>query len=153
MLSVIFLDIDMVLNTLDFINNHPSSNTDNHIDPDKISILNRIIKATGMKVVISSTWRATFSPQRMQDHLIKFGFIGQVIDNTDDNNKSRFNQIQDWMDNNLVEDFVIIDDDGVMDHLIHMPSFKSIADKHFFQTNPKIGLTNDIADRIIGRKI
>lgn len=142
---IIFLDIDGVLNKNDGLRSA------NHIDKDMVSILNRIIDSTGAKVVISSTWRCSMSQDLIQNHLNSFGFTGNIIGMTDDNDKSRFNQISDWMDDNGADDFIILDDTGVMDHLIHLAPFKRIADKHFFQIDGMVGLTDDIADKIINR--
>lgn len=139
------LDIDGVLNKEDGLNGL------DHIDKDMVANLNKIISSTGAKVVISSTWRCSMSKDQIQNHLNKFGFIGEIIGMTDDNNKSRFAQISDWLDNNTVNDFIILDDMGVMDHLLHISSFKKLANNHFFQTNSLIGLTKDISDRIIER--
>jgi len=144
-MKVIFLDIDGVLNKQDGLNGP------DHIDSNMVLNLNNIINATGAKVVISSTWRCSMSQDQIQDHLNKFGFTGTIIGMTDDNNKARFTQISDWLDNNTVSDFIILDDMGVMDHLLNMPSFKKLASKHFFQTDSLIGLTKDISDIIISR--
>jgi len=144
-MKIIFLDIDGVLNRQDGLNGP------DHIDKDMVANINKIISSTGAKVVITSTWRCSMSQDQIQDHLNKFGFIGNIIDMTDDNNKSRFNQISDWLDSNTVSDFIILDDTGVMDHLLHLSSFKKLANKHFFQTKSLVGLTKDISDKIIDR--
>lgn len=50
---IIFLDIDGVLNAHDF-SDVAMSNT---IDREKVAILNRILKETGARIVLSSAWR------------------------------------------------------------------------------------------------
>lgn len=147
LLKVIFLDLDGVLNTDDFL--HQCIHTDDGIDPKLITILNRIIKDTNTKIVISSDWRHGKTMAQLQAILDKFGFVGDIVGMTDDNDKSRWSQIVDWMDNIEVDDFVILDDMDVMSHVVNMPTFKRLADKHFFRTNKDIGLTDEIADRII----
>lgn len=86
-MKVIFLDFDGVLN-------------DKYVDiraqwqghewgydwirPRLVSKLNRIIRETGAKVVISSTWRQSFSILEIRDILEDSGFMGEVIDYTPD---------------------------------------------------------------------
>jgi len=52
-MQVLFLDIDGVLNTAKYIQEHGAKD----VDPHKAVILNDIVKRTGVKVVLSSTWR------------------------------------------------------------------------------------------------
>lgn len=143
--KVLFLDIDGVLNLED------GNRDSNHIDKDMVAHLNWIIKSTGVKVVISSTWRSSMSAAQIHDHLSKFGFDGDIIGCTADNGKARFAQISDWLDDHGAHDFIILDDMSVMDHLLHLPAFAKIAKIHFFQTDKSVGLTSDIADKIIDR--
>lgn len=144
-MKIIALDIDGVLNRED--GNHSSD----HIDVDMVASLNKVIKATGVKVVITSTWRASMSKDDIQSHLNKFGFIGDIIGMTDDNAKSRFAQISDWMDDNGADDFVILDDIDVFKGLRHIGAFVRMANNHFFQTDKLVGLTDDIANKMIAR--
>lgn len=92
-LSVIFLDMDGVLNNSEW-------NRFDHLDerfgkdrkgdlwwvaqinPEAVGHLNRIIKETGAKVVISSSWRHSHTPKAMQALLDAAGFNGEVIDQT-----------------------------------------------------------------------
>ena len=157
MLKVIFLDIDGVVNDADWIVSQRDNcllkgeqwTTDDAIDPNRIEILNRILVSTGAKVVISSTWRCSSTPAQLQKHLSHFGFQGEIIGFTDDNNKSRFTQISDWIDNNslIVDDFIILDDIAVIpDSLPKLQRFQHIVDD-------TVGLTNTDADAIIARLV
>lgn len=51
-MRVIFLDIDGVLTTYSYHN--PDTN---NINPDKVQILSQIVKRTGAKIVLTSTWK------------------------------------------------------------------------------------------------
>jgi len=82
-MKVIFLDIDGVLNTWSFIAKLPSSASyQDAIDREAVSRLNRLVEATGAKVVISSSWRRIHTPADMQKLLDHQGFRGEVIDRT-----------------------------------------------------------------------
>ena len=90
-MKVIFLDIDGVLNSEDWFKRR-FEETDKDIvhsqypfyefDKGLVQNLNRIIKETGAKVVVSSTWRLGRSVEELQEILEKVGFEGKVIDKT-----------------------------------------------------------------------
>jgi hypothetical protein len=132
-MKVLFLDIDGVLNSTDFLQRKAARNggrvigTD-HIDPDAVSRLNTIIAMTDCKVVVSSVWRFNKTPDELYLHLRKHGFVGEVIGSTPQNAKKgyeRGHEIQEWLDTvgqqfeEPVECFVILDDDSDMVHLLH----------------------------------
>ena len=143
--KVLFLDIDGVLNIED------GKRGSNHIDKGMVMRLNKVLSETGAKVVISSTWRCSMTKEEIDLHLRGCGFIGDIVGMTADNDKSRFAQISDWMDENWADDFVILDDIDVFSHMRNIPAFVRIADKHFFRTDKLVGLTDEIADRMIAR--
>lgn len=63
--------------------------------------LERIVQATGAKVVVSSTWRlgSIFSPAWLGEQLRPFGFTGQIIGATPSlPNEHRGAEIQAWID-------------------------------------------------------
>lgn len=119
-LRVIFLDIDGVLS-------HYKSRW--NIDPQKVALLEKILKSTGAKIVVSSswrvgcrdgkdfvdkmfsTWRSELSSQK-RDSL----FIESIIDVTDHMGRERGDEIQRWLDahEDEVETYVILDDDNDM---------------------------------------
>ena len=66
---------------------------------------------------------------------------------TDVNDESRFSQIRSFIDNNDVDNFVIIDDIDILEGMTN--TFAKLRDVVFFQTNPKVGLTDAIADKMI----
>lgn len=131
-MKIIFLDIDGVLNNYD---------TPGELicwDPELVKILNRIIKETDAKIVLSSTWRQIDYRCDAIKNDMKINYIGK----TPKLWKKRGVEIQTWLDENPgVEKFVILDDDSDMVHLM----------SHLLQTDGEFGLTNEIADEAIKR--
>ena len=125
MSPIVFLDIDGVLVT------HGSIAKRAHgvsgVDPDCVSALNRILRETGAKIVISSTWRMIHSADRMADLLMLWGVEGEIVGATPDLTvyerppiyapTMRGNEIQQWLNLNQHGAFVILDDDDDMVHL------------------------------------
>lgn len=141
----IFLDFDGVVNNYKYIKDYvdtfvyPTEKTyyiTEHIDPENIQKINRIIKETGAKVILSTAWRKAFNLDRLRQILEHRGFIGEIIDETPILNTDRFKEIQSWLDSNNInpEDIVIIDDMPDMAHLNNRfvkTSFDTgILDKH-----------------------
>jgi hypothetical protein len=90
-MKVIFLDFDGVLNSENWYRrrfNEMDRDTDvgnypfYEFDPLSITQLNRIIKETAAKVVVSSTWRIGKRVQELQQMLDVVGFEGEIIDTT-----------------------------------------------------------------------
>lgn len=134
-LKILFLDIDGVLNSQNYITRTMDERekmridemgNDSYwamlIDPDAVAVLNTIIKATGAKVVLSSSWRNSHSLTEMRAFLKLRGFEGELIDKTPKRAPMapylRGNEIQAWLDKHPeVKQFVILDDDSDMAHL------------------------------------
>lgn len=150
-IKVIFLDVDGVLNNSTIWES--VVNPDDQISKEMVALVNQICDRTGAKVVFSSMWRITMPHPELHNHLKNnFGATFEVLGDTVINDKSRIFQISDWMDDNFTscnDDFIVIDDDNVYDK--QPPFMKKVADKHFFQTDFRVGLTQDIADKIILR--
>ena len=72
--------------------------------------------------MISSSWRYSH-PLEALERILKFkGFQGDIVDMTATNlnrwdHTCRGHEIQEWMDRNPVNHFVILDDDDDMDYL------------------------------------
>jgi len=133
-MKIIFLDFDGVLNSHWYMLENPKEwnkamAEENQIDPENVAILNKIVKETGAKIVISSSWRLIRTKEQLTTYLQKRGFIGEVIDMTPDgifqngiwHGAERGMEIQAWLDSSKepVESFVILDDNSDMAHLKH----------------------------------
>lgn len=159
MLKVIFLDIDGVLNNQigEEFSLEKVIHPDDLISKRCVILLNELIKNTGAKVVISSTWRIGKSVEQLQKILEKFGFIGEVIGVTPRFNSDytfRGNEIYKWIKDNEdllgcsyyeFDKYVILDDDS--DMLLWQKN-------NFICVDGYCGLTPEIifkAEKILGK--
>lgn len=133
-MKVIFLDIDGVLNSEEYALSLGMGGMLG-IDPDKVRILDRILEATGAKLVISSSWRG--SPDLLAD--IRRD-VGEYIDITPRLSGIRGSEVREWLRSHhlQVSRYAILDDDS--DFYKYQPLFK---------TTWKKGLTDEIADNVI----
>lgn len=120
-MKVIFLDIDGVLVTRNSIKyQHLNFPDDSSIQFGKKAVknLNKLIRLTEAKIVISSTWRLFHSLDKLQEIFITQGVKGNIISTTSveratiEEDIPRGQKIADWLENNsTVKHYVIIDDD------------------------------------------
>ena len=151
MKKIIFCDIDGVL----FTNNHykllceKNKGTRDRFgflyDPDCVNYLNEITDKTDAKIVISSSWRMS-GLKVMKECFKHRGITGNVIDCTpigtiDKLFLTRGHEIDEWLSNNEVEKYVIIDDNNV--------GQKYEKSEMFFKTNMSNGITENIKNNII----
>lgn len=127
-MKIIFLDIDGVLNSDSILSEYiPEIDGEYYpYQPHLIDNLNSILKRTGAKIVVSSTWRLGESVERLQYLLTHMGVKGEVIGKTDsytDKFVVRGNEILKWIQDNQnllgchhydFYDYVILDDDSDM---------------------------------------
>lgn len=70
---VLFLDIDGVLNSLRYLKNNPGAfdpvQGPRSIDPEAAGRLNSILERTNAMVVVTSTWRLSYSIKRLESLL------------------------------------------------------------------------------------
>lgn len=148
-MKVIFLDVDGVLNYSACWSRKENKGKGTLIwDDECIAQLNRIIKETGAKIVVSSTWRS--SPDHYDAVLNKMNIKGEFIGKTPRSvvvshwdGSQRGDEIQAWMDSQEIEPiekFVILDDDDDMRHLV---------DRLVQTSFDKKGLTKELADKAI----
>ncbi len=111
-MKVIFLDIDGVLNSDEYIKKVKKLHTqgiENEIDVNKVKLLKRAVDETKAKVVLTSSWRYTRKAQSLKDLLLSYGIH---VDTTPFINHKRGLEIKKWLSDNLnVEEYVIIDDE------------------------------------------
>jgi len=120
-MKIIFLDIDGVLNTFQFLLDH---RVEDSVDPlsDEFSIaridqacirrINRLIDETGASVVVASTWGCNLSTESLARIFAKCGFTGKIVDKIQVwKNNQRCQNIQGWLKRHPeVRSFVVIDD-------------------------------------------
>jgi len=129
-LKVIFLDVDGVLNSAQD-GYSIRLRTDSHL-----KLLQRIVKKTGAKIVLSSSWRIGFTPAS-RNLLARFKEYGlELMDCTPELPGScRGDEIRQWLTDNVynydIENFVILDDEANM---------AEFTDKNLVQTDTNIGL-------------
>jgi hypothetical protein len=148
---LLFLDVDGVLNSRDYISRDDVNfdDPDQQMDPDAIARLNQITDATGASIVVSSTWRLGWLDDsngldKLQYSFKLYGITGKIIGMTPHKpnciRNQRGKEIQAWLDfnrinmTNDVEKFVILDDDADMgklkDHLVLTKFKNGLQDKH-----------------------
>lgn len=154
-MKVIFLDIDGVLNSEEFLNNNPGK----AIDKNGVGILKHIIDKTGALIVMSSGWRLWFDDnlmpkdgysQCLYDILEEFNIklFGKTPDFSTEEIRTRktfshvkAKEIIAWLDeNNTVDKYVVIDDLDLRNDKINA---------NLVRTNPKIGINEDDAKHVI----
>ena len=163
MSKVIFLDIDGVLNTerqhercveagLAYVDNFGYA-----FDPVSVANLKRIVDETGADIVISSSWKF-WGLSTMQKLWASRELPGKIIDVTPNNVSDEMllsvdldlmdlpagkgSEIKEWLSTNgsRVTSYAILDD---------LPDMLPEQQSHFVQTDPRIGITEDDADRVI----
>lgn len=136
MMKVLFLDVDGVLNS------YVSSE---QLNDSMIYHLGTIVAKTGVKVVLSSSWRMYPDSQSiLEARLLEDCIV--IMDKTKFLRPEKMSmppvkrcfEIQEWLDRHDVEDFVILDDDK-----------KANIEGHFFHVDPNVGLTKEISDLVI----
>jgi hypothetical protein len=139
-MKVIFLDVDGVLNSGFFLHNIREAYGDD-IDRKLLQILADVVQTTDAKVVISSFWRyddklmamlfCAFREFGIEDSII--GFTPLTIEDP-----PRVEEIITWLEG--YDRYVIIDDDK---------SAGIGMGARFFLTDAKVGITEQIARRMI----
>lgn len=144
-MNILFLDIDGVLNSSNGRRResfkHNRACTLHTLFEENMEVLRSIIDVINCKIVISSTWRNNFTLEELKTIFSVYNIPKHIIIDTtivDHNAHTRGFQINEWLKNNRVNKFVIIDDD-VCD--IDLPNTIKI--------NGEFGLTFNDAEKII----
>ena len=120
-MKIIFLDIDGVLVTRNSIKyqylNFPDED-EIRFSKKAVKNLNKLIRLTKARIVISSTWRLFHSFEKLQNIFEEQEIKGKIISTTSvekatiEEDIPRGQKITDWLEQNSeVEQYVIIDDD------------------------------------------
>ena len=110
-MKIIFLDIDGVLNcqgSSTYFGVAPG------IDEDKLLRLQRIIQATGARIVLTSSWKEDWQEKNAAGQYIDnvLASVGlSVFDKTEDRVLNRGFGIQSWINSHNVQSYVILDDE------------------------------------------
>ena len=156
--KLVFLDFDGVLNSSEFAahlyRNNESAQDEKGLDlfdPQTIDCMNRIVDATGAKIVVTSSWRY-LGLAKLQELWKERGLHGEIIGMTslhvvdelilekglewleeEMNGSPRSEEIAHWLKSyNINANYVILDD---------LPMPKEFQ-PHAVQVNPKVGLTD-----------
>jgi hypothetical protein len=159
MIKVIFLDIDGVLNVMSQERDEYGSLFHKHFEDN----LRLIIEKTSAKIVISSTWR--FDGLTKMKEMWKYRNLpGEVISTTPNEVQvvnrgycefydlvKRGHEIQLWLEDNPVDNYVILDDDTDMLES-QMSNFVRCSDNQHHEDCVDIGygLTRLCAEKAIG---
>jgi len=130
-MNIIFLDIDGVLvtrNSVKYQFLHQPQSDIIRFSRRAVNNLNKLIKWTGARIVISSTWRLLYT---LDELIVKFkeqGIKGEIISTTSiihyvvEDDTPRGKKITDWLvDRSDVDQYVIIDDDALADCIQYHP--------------------------------
>lgn len=162
MSTVIFLDIDGVLNTErwhDHCVNEGIAPVDGYgyaFDPVAVMNLKKIVNETAADIVISSSWKV-WGLDAMQRMWARRHLPGKVIDITPNTDSDEMllsidldigipavkgSEIKEWLSTNGNQDmrYAILDD---------LPDMLPEQESHFVQTDPRVGITQADADRAI----
>lgn len=138
MTKIIFLDIDGVLNSMDYFEKVKDCDGYNDINTEKVKLLKEIIDRTGAEIVLSSTWRELSNTLGSKEEDSKYTYLVNTLENFGLEIKShtpclknnRPKEIKTWLDGQENKDdirFVSLDDDffkfqydkyGIGDYLI-----------------------------------
>lgn len=120
-MKLIFLDIDGVMNHENF-NDRSRLHHGHAFCPVAVQNLREIIKRTGAKIILSSTWRRGMHQIEIRELFSNYDLDQYVLGKTGIlENQIRGNEIKellDGCDEDFVESFVILDDDDDMGELL-----------------------------------
>jgi hypothetical protein len=144
--SLLFLDIDGVLNSAEYVRNNPgcfSHHEDESIaiDPVAGSRLEQVLTRTGACMVLSSTWRICNTLEEVTEFLQKRGVpSAKFIGETPILSGYRGKEIQAWLkEHPEFVRFAIVDDDSDMEPFL---------DK-LVQTSWETGLLDEHVERLV----
>lgn len=120
MRKIIFLDIDGVLNSIDYFKQTKHCKGYSEINPEKVKLLKEIVDRTGAEIVLSSTWRDLGKRKDEPEHpmyryltdtLQEYGL--KIMEHTPYIEQDRPKEIKEWLAAQSDKDirFVSLDDD------------------------------------------
>lgn len=180
-MKIIFLDIDGVLNSQDwYVYRRDAVEMDSinaqypfyEFDPRAVGRLNRIIKETHAKIVVSSSWRSGENIESLQLLFDRVGIIGEVVgltphlwctkpyEDMDGYRIPRGCEIDWWLDNHgdfqrinwSKEEQIKYENKSKVKNYIILDDDSDMLygqREHFIKTQHPTGLTDELADRAI----
>ncbi len=157
-MKIVFLDIDGVMNNWTHLDSLGSFGVhykwdESCFDPKSVKALSAILRKSGAKVVISSTWRKYDSDKAIEAMLEMHGLRCEVIDHTPVKLSlhARGDEIAHWlMDHPEVTHFIAIDDDPAAgensvtkDHWIQTDEFEGLQLKHVDAALKLLGVVDE----------
>lgn len=143
-MKILFCDIDGVIITSTSIQKYKKMGcvgSGRILDPEKIGMLNSIVKETSCKIVIIGSWKGVYTLEQLRlifNHAGLYNSNSTIIDKIDSGDRQE--KIIQWLCNNQQSSILILDDE-----LTHLGSLKDFAIKTEFDK----GLTQDIVDKSI----
>ena len=149
-MKIIFLDIDGVLNTKDYRENPEVDYFEQPISELHMCLLEYLVKTTGAKIVLSSTWREYWEKgeeqtDRFGDYINKlFDKYGLEIYDKTPELRDRSDEIDAWknLHQGEVESYVILDDFDF--------DWSEENEKYLVKTSDEAGLDEEAVERTVG---
>ena len=109
-MKIIFLDIDGVLNSDDYIDRAKNEQgIEQHIDIEKVTLLKKAINETNAQIVLTSSWKNSKDITSLRELFTKYEIYFDV---TPFINWERGLEIKQWLSKHKdVEDYIILDDE------------------------------------------
>lgn len=138
-MNILFLDVDGVLNSHDYLCNKfeqkgkKSLTRREFIDPECMRILKLIVDSFKFHIVIISAWKIIDEEYKLLIDIFS-DYDMHIFDRTNNYGSSRGREIHEWICNNNVEKYVVLDDDifkdyekyNILPHLVQT----SFSDEH-----------------------
>jgi len=136
-MKVLFLDVDGVLNMYGSGNLYT-------INENRLKLLKYIVERTNCRLVVSSTWRKLKDHREALISKLQFKKMSVYSWTTTEffmERQMRGHEIEKWLDeHDWTDRYAIVDDDS---------DFLPSQMKHFVQTDGRVGLTMENAEKII----
>ena len=148
--NIIFLDIDGVLNSDKFFEESEYCNRSDinsplyDIDMNKLELLLDVVRETSSSIVITSSWRRLSIYPYVKKYLIDKGL--PIIHETSYIEGKRGEEIRDYLNNNDVDNFVILDDE-VFSDFNELTNY--LVKTNFYEDGLTIDNCNEIKKRLI----
>lgn len=145
-MKLLFLDIDGVMNSHHLWHKNKDKPKEAHtrwvdqIDPDACRLMERVVKETDCRVIISSTWRRIHPLAAIRGFFLHHGWKAPIVGKTPLLGDFRGDEIDEYLKQSrrIPDSYVCIDDDS--DFHPHQP---------LVRTTYAFGLTEELANQAI----